>query len=121
MATIEEIANDTVKLNAEGKFHEALERHSSPELVSIEPMDGPMHRSEGLDAVRAKGEWWANNFDMHSVKVDGPYINGDQFAVRYQMDVTNKQSGERTQGDEIGMYTVKDGKIVEERFLNGPM
>lgn len=32
------------------------------------------------------------------------------------MDVTPKD-GERMQMDEIGLYTVRDGKIVEERFL----
>jgi hypothetical protein len=31
--------------------------------------------------------------------------------------VTSKATGTRTQGAEIGLYTVKDGKIVEERFF----
>ena len=35
------------------------------------------------------------------------------------MDVTVKESGQRMQMDEIGLYTVRDGKIAEERFLFG--
>ena len=33
------------------------------------------------------------------------------------MDVTPKASGERMQMDEVAVYTVKDGKIVQEEFL----
>jgi ketosteroid isomerase-like protein len=43
-------------------------------------------------------------------------VNGDQFALRFSMDVTPK-GGARLQMDEIGLYTVRDGKIVEERFF----
>ena len=51
------------------------------------------------------------------MEVEGPYLNGDQFAVRMKMDLTVKESGERITMDEIGLYTVKDGKIAEERFF----
>ena len=44
-------------------------------------------------------------------------MHGDQFAVRFTMDVTEKASGQRTRMDEIGLYTLKNGKIVEERFF----
>lgn len=42
--------------------------------------------------------------------------DGDQFAVRITMDITPKATGERMTLDEICLYTVRDGKIVEERF-----
>jgi SnoaL-like domain len=32
------------------------------------------------------------------------------------MDITAKATGERMAMDEVGIYTVKNGKIVEERF-----
>jgi hypothetical protein len=32
------------------------------------------------------------------------------------MDVTPKETGERVMMDEVGIYTVDGGKIVEERF-----
>ena len=119
MASIEEIARDTVELNRANKAEEAGERHWADDVVSIEAMDGPMARVQGKDAVKGKGDWWFANHEIHSVTADGPWINGDQFAVRYGMDVTVKESGQRMQMDEIGLYTVRDGKIAEERFLFG--
>ena len=56
--------------------------------------------------------------EIHSVEVEGPYVNGNQFVVRFTMDVTPK-GGQRMQKDEMGVYTLADGKIVEERFFYG--
>lgn len=92
---------------------------NAPTIISLEAMDGPMARVEGAAAVKAKSVWWFDNHTVHSVTADGPFVNGDQFAVRFSMDVTMKATGKRTTGDEIGIYTVKDGKIVEERFYYG--
>jgi ketosteroid isomerase-like protein len=33
------------------------------------------------------------------------------------MDLTPKATGERITMDEVGLYTIRDGKIVEERFF----
>jgi hypothetical protein len=41
----------------------------------------------------------------------------DRFAVRFLLDVTNTQSGERKTVDEIGIFTVVDGKITREEFF----
>jgi ketosteroid isomerase-like protein len=46
----------------------------------------------------------------------GPFLHGDQFAVRFTLDVT-QPNGERTVMEEVGVYTVRDGKITEERFF----
>ena len=43
-------------------------------------------------------------------------VSGDQFALRFKFDITPKATGERATMDEVGLYTVKDGKITEERF-----
>jgi hypothetical protein len=37
--------------------------------------------------------------------------------VQYDIDVTDKNSKKRIQMSEVGVYTVKDGKIVREEFL----
>jgi ketosteroid isomerase-like protein len=44
-------------------------------------------------------------------------VNGNQFVVHFGMDVTTKETGQRVQMNEIGLYTVRDGKIAEERFF----
>ena len=69
--------------------------------------------------MRAKGEWWSEHHDVHKVEVEGPYVNGDEFAVRFAMDVTFKDNGERQHMDEVGVYKIRDGKIAEERFFYG--
>ncbi len=46
-------------------------------------------------------------------------MNGDQFVVRFKMDLTQKETGNRIQMDEVGVYTIKNGKIAEERFFYG--
>jgi hypothetical protein len=33
------------------------------------------------------------------------------------MSVTNRMTGERTDMSEVGVYTVKNGKIVREEFM----
>ncbi len=114
--TTQELAQDFVALCKAGKFDEAGDRHWSPDVVSIEPM-GPEPESRGLDAVLGKRKWWYDNHEVHGGGAEGPYVNGDQFAVEFSMDVTAKASGQRMQMKEIALYTVKDGKIVEERFF----
>jgi hypothetical protein len=55
--------------------------------------------------------------ETHSVKVHGPFVAHDRFVVQYDMDVTDKGSNKRMQLSEVGVYTVKHGKIVREEFL----
>ena len=113
------IAEDLVTLCKQGKFDEAGEKYWADDVVSYEAMPGDMAEVRGKDAVRGKGEWWAANHEVHSSEVEGPYVNGDQFIVRFKMDLTQKASGQRMAMDEVGVYTVKGDKIVEERFFYG--
>jgi ketosteroid isomerase-like protein len=114
----QDIARDLVNLCKQGKFAEAGEKHWADNVLSVEPMgDNPEMR--GKDAVRGKGEWWESAHTVHSALVEGPYVNGDQFVVRFKIDVTEKASGQRRTMDEVGLYTVRGGKIAEERFFFG--
>jgi ketosteroid isomerase-like protein len=100
-----------------GEHKEAADRFNAPDIVSIEAMDGPMARAEGRAAVKAKSDWWNSAHEIHTAEAFGPYRNGDQFVIRFVIDVTVKETGERVQMDEAGLYTVRDGLIVEERFF----
>jgi ketosteroid isomerase-like protein len=99
-----------------GDFAKA-ESFWSDDVVSIEAQEGEMREVRGKAAVHGKGEWWNANHEVHSFEAHGPYVNGDQFALRFAIDVTPKQSGQRIAMDEVGLYTVRDGKITEERFF----
>lgn len=114
----QEIATAFTQLCKDGKFDEAGKSFWSEQVASLEPMEGEMAKIEGRKAVEAKGAWWYANNEVHGVKVEGPYVHGDQFVVRFTMDITPKGQA-RVQMDEVGVYTVQDGKIVEERFFYG--
>jgi hypothetical protein len=116
--TTHDIARDLVKLCQQGKFAEAGEKHWADNVLSVEPM-GDNAEVRGKDAVRKKGEWWESAHTVNSFAVEGPYVNGEQFVVRFKMDITEKASGKRQAMDEVGLYTVRGGKIAEERFFYG--
>ncbi|HXY40000.1 MAG TPA: nuclear transport factor 2 family protein, partial [Vicinamibacteria bacterium] len=64
-------------------------------------------------------EWWTSNNEVHEAKVKGPFPNGDRFAVIFDYEITPKAgpyAGKRTRMEEVGVYTVEDGKIVREEF-----
>ena len=100
-----------------GDHQEAARRFNAPDIVSMEAMEGPMARVDGAAAVKAKSDWWYGAHEVHGATTEGPYVNGDQFAVRFSLDVTQKETGQRIQMQEVGLYTMRDGKIVEERFF----
>jgi ketosteroid isomerase-like protein len=117
MTSTSDVAKAFTAMLKAGDHHGAAEAFNAQDIVSIEAMDGPMARVQGMDAIRAKGEWWYANHEVHAVTTEGPYVNGDSFVVTFAMDITPKATGERMQSTEAALYTVKNGKIVEERFF----
>lgn len=111
-----EIAEAFTAMLKENKVEEAQARFYSDDIRSIEAMPGPHSDVTGKEALAAKYAWWEENAEVHDESTGDPWVNGDQFAIRFWIDVTMTDMG-RTQMDEIGLYTVKDGKIVEERFF----
>jgi ketosteroid isomerase-like protein len=112
-----EVADAFTALCKAGQLDEAGKQFWADNVVSIEAMEGPMQKAEGIGALIAKGEWWYGAHDVHSISTHGPMVNGNQFALRFEMDITQKESGHRMQMDEIAIYTVVAGKISEERFF----
>lgn len=113
----QEIAEAFAALCKAGRFEEAGESFWAEDITSIEPMTDEMAMLKGRAAVKGKGDWWYANHEIHSAETAGPYVNGDQFALRFRIDVTQKASGQRMQMEEIGLYTLRDGKVMEERFF----
>ncbi|MCU0944147.1 MAG: nuclear transport factor 2 family protein [Rubritepida sp.] len=109
-----EVAQAFTALLREGK--DAGEAFWHEDVSSLEPM-GDMKAAHGREAVRAKGAWWVANHEVHGFEVEGPFVNDDQFALRMRIDVTVKATGARMAMTEVGLYTVQDGKVVEERFF----
>jgi hypothetical protein len=115
----EEVAQKVVELTRKQAWKEALDTLYDKEIVSVEArtMDGSSPETRGIEGVQAKTDWWLKNMEVHSANVSGPFIAHDRFVVQYDIDVTDKNSKKRMQMSEVGVYTVKDGKIVREEFL----
>jgi hypothetical protein len=117
--TTQEVAQKVVELTRKHAWREAVDRLYDKDIVSLEArtMDGSSPETRGIDGVRGKTDWWEQNMQVHSAKVSGPFVAHDRFVVQYDVDVTDKNSGKRMQMSEVGVYTVKNGKIVREEFL----
>jgi len=117
-----DVGKRLVELCRQGKAMEAIKTLYGPNIVSIEAHASPAMpaRMEGIDAIRGKAEWWEKNHEVHSGEAEGPWPHGDRFIVRFKYDVTAKagpMAGQRMKLDEAALYTVKDGKIVQEEFF----
>ena len=96
------------------------DNYYTQDAVSVEAVAMPDGNAEaaGLDAIKAKNEWWYGAHELHSSEVEGPFVHGsDRFSVIFNIDVTQKESGQRMQMREIATYHVNDaGKITREEF-----
>ena len=113
-----EIASKLVKCCQEGDFETPYQQLYSPDIVSIEN-DGTAEGAlvKGFEGIQQKGEWWKENFEVHSTEVSEPLVAENWFSVRFDMDTTHRPSGQRSKMSEIAVYEVKDGKIVKEQFF----
>lgn len=114
-------AHKLVDLCNAHKEAEALDTLYAPDAVSVEALAMPGSESAeapGLAAIKGKHAWWNGAFEMHASYAEGPYFHGkDRFAVKFVAETTNRETGQRSKMQEIGIYTVKDGKIVREEFF----
>jgi hypothetical protein len=113
-----EIAEKLVAYCKEGDFEKPYRELYSPNIVSIEN-EGKSENGhvQGMEGIQRKGEWWVENFEVHSQTVSEPIVADNWFTVRFDMDTTHKPSGFRSQMSEIAVYQVKEGKIVKEQFF----
>lgn len=113
------IAKELVALCRTGRNEEAIEKFYSPNIVSIESMGNAEMPAEmhGIDAIKAKNDWWFQNNEIHSASATGPFIGEGQFAVKFDYDTTFKPTGKRGPMTEMALYDVADGKIVREHFF----
>jgi ketosteroid isomerase-like protein len=117
--TTQEIANDLVSMCKAGQFDEVYDKHYADDIVSKEAMPGEMAELKGLEAVKGKAQWWNSTYEVLGVDVEGPYVNGDQFAVRFNLKTKERETGKEEQMDEVAVYDVRDGKVRQETFFYG--
>ena len=106
----------------QGKHLDAVNTLYADDIVSVEVCGDENMPAEmrGIEAIRGKNQWWTQNHEVHGGSVDGPYPHGDRVALVFKFDVTPKigpNAGQRVHMEEIGLYTVANGKIVKEEFF----
>jgi hypothetical protein len=119
--TTQEIANRYTQLANESKWEQILDELYADNAVCREPehvtQRGLPVLTESKAAIKAKG---AKNRTMieaiHSQFVSEPLVAGNYFTVALKRDVTFKERG-RMQLEELGLYEVRDGKIILEQFF----
>lgn len=110
-----ELGTALVQMVRDGKF-EPNDQLWSPKFSSVEG-HGVALEWAGKKAVAAKNAGWSEQNVVHGMSVEGPYVGATGFAVKFQMEVEEKSSGQRKTMQEIGVYTIKNGKIVREEFM----
>ena len=115
----EEVAKKVLELTRKQAWYDALDTLYDDDVVSVEAfsMGGESPETRGKEGVRGKVDWWVNGIEVHSFDAKGPFIGHDRFVVQYDADVSDKKTKERRKMSEVGVYTVKNGKIVREEFL----
>lgn len=131
MATPEElmqIGQKLVDYNNNDESRKCVTEMYAPDCVSAEAMPMPGQDSnevKGVDGILAKHDWWESANEVHSSSAEGPFAFGDdRFNVIYEMDVTDKSSGQRLQMREVATYYLNsENKICREEFAYplGPM
>ena len=117
--TLDDIATQLVEGCRNGTDTENLGKLYAQHAVSVEPKDyGNGRVTEGREGIRAKHDWFAGAFDVIEQTVVGPFLHGDdKFAVIFDVDAKDKETGEMMPVKEIGVYHVEHGKIVREEFF----
>jgi hypothetical protein len=112
--TTEEVAKKVVQFVRKQAWYEALDALYDDNIVSIETTAG---ETRGKEGVRGKIDWWVNAMQVHSFAASEPFVGNDRFVVQYDAEITDKESKQKRKLSEVGVYTVKNGKIVREEFL----
>ncbi|MEO6150979.1 MAG: nuclear transport factor 2 family protein [Mucilaginibacter sp.] len=113
----EEVANRLVQLCREGRNLDAINELYADDVVSLEPEGDSIKQTNGREAVIEHNKKWFESLEeTHDTGITGPLVAATHFTCTMSYDVTMKGFG-RMQLNEVCVYAVKDGKIVEEQFF----
>jgi hypothetical protein len=117
--TIKDIAEDLVSGCRENRARANLDALYAANAVSVEAVDtGEGREAVGLDAIKAKHDWWESAMEVLDGEIRGPLLHGDdRFAVIFRMQVREKATGKVSEMEEVALYTVASDKIVREEFF----
>ena len=113
------IANELVAGCRENRAKANLDTLYASDAVSVEAADmGQGRECKGVEAIKAKHDWWEGAMEMLDGDIRGPMPHGDdRFAVVFAMTAKERATGKVSEMEEVAVYTVADGKIVREEFF----
>ena len=114
------IAEELVAGCREGREAENLKKLYAEDAVSVEAADeaGMGRETHGIDGIQGKHDWWNANYEATGASVSDPMLHGeDRFVVIFEVQGTEKASGDACDMKEVAVYHVADGKIVREEFF----
>ena len=118
MTTLE-IANKWAEFCRTGQWEKAVEELYGNNCVSLE-MEGSQglpQKVKGKEAVLMKGQQWSQTVEnFHGMEIEGPIVAGNHFTASMKMDITLKGQARKVD-EEVGVFQVKDGKIISEQFF----
>ncbi|MEX2218148.1 MAG: nuclear transport factor 2 family protein [Phycisphaerales bacterium] len=88
----------------------------SPQCESIEGSETRL-AWRGRKQIQAKSDWWNSENEVVDGNVEGPYVGATAFSIRFRVQVRTKATGATQWMDEVGVYTVQNGKVVREEFM----
>ena len=115
---IDDIASNFVQWRNDNDAMRLRMELYSPDIESTE--EGNMTeigRVKGMEGLKKKGQGLSQYFEVHDIKASDPVVADNWFSVKFEIDTTDKISGNRSILSEIGVYNVQDGKIVKEHYF----
>lgn len=115
--TTQEVANRLVELCRQSLYMEAAIELYSEDIISIEPDGAPHPRVQGMEAIAKKGEAWREMMhEILSSEISDPLVAENFFSVAMKSKVRMKDDSVIDM-QEICVYQVVGGKVVEEQFF----
>jgi hypothetical protein len=99
----------------QGKGDEWIHGVWSSDIVSVE--GGANTEWVGRKSVLAKAEEWFKQNTLLGGAAEGPYVGATGFAVKFHIHIRDNATGAEMRAEEVGVYTVRDGKIIREEFM----
>ncbi len=113
---IRKLADQLVDLCRKQRFVEAVHTLYADDVETRENTEPP---TRGLPAVLRQNERWVHDHTTHSFDIPDYYVDGDTIVVEMVSDFTRKGSATKTHNEEIGVYKVRNNKIISARFYYG--
>jgi len=115
--TTQEVAQKWHELCQQGQNVQCIEDLYADDIVSTEMPGMPEQIVSGKSKVLQKtSDWFSTIEEWHGGVIGEPNIAGIHFTSVMTFDATFKGRGRITM-EEIGVFEVKNGKIINEQFF----